>query len=139
MRKGSTIIRLAGMVLAVVFLCSYVVGCASMPAKLEIVAINGSARTVGCLAAKEVKSPDDLKDIVALTKMVAKGDTSEIEILISEIELLEDDNLSKIIALSLCDILEIYGLPVPSAVLPIPPEVKMAAEAFLQGVKICEE
>lgn len=125
--------RLVLFLVCVVFL----VGCGTT--KLETVALGSAARIAGCLAATEAKSPDDLEDIVNLTKMVAKGDTSEIEILIAEIEFLEDDKLSKIVALSLCDILEIYGLPIPSAVLPVPPEVTMAAEKFLEGVRICEE
>lgn len=131
--------RIGLFLLAVVFMLGGMQGCASVPSSVETLAMQSSARIVGCYAVKEVKA-EELNTIIELTKVVASSaDSWEITGLINKIKLLDDEDLNKLVALSLRDLLAAYGIGLDALtsndLMPI--QVKIMAEAFLEGVEIC--
>ena len=127
-------------VLVLALIALFVIGCASAPLTVETVAMKSSARIAGCYAAKQVTAPGELDIILELTKIVASSANAwEITNLITKIKLLEDEDLNKMVALGLRDIVEAYGIGLDALTSNklMPASVKVMAESFLEGVEIC--
>jgi hypothetical protein len=127
-------------VLALALIVFFIIGCASVPSTVETVAMKSSARIAGCYAAKQITAPGELDIVLGLTKAVAgSAGAWEISDLITKIRLLEDDDLNKMVALSLRDVLEVYGIGLDALTSNqlMPASVKIMAESFLEGVEVC--